>query len=392
MEAGGTVQTEAAAAARAARLRYVSDRKPGITRHRRGASFGYRSPDGRPIRDADTLARIKRLAVPPAWEEVWISPDPDGHIQAVGRDARGRKQYRYHPRWRSVRDEAKFDRLSAFAEKLPQIRARVAADLARPGMPRAKVLAAVVRLLETTLIRVGNDEYARSNESFGLTTLRNRHARVNGRKVVFDFKGKSGIEHRIDLEDERLARIVRKCREIPGQDLFAYIDECGQPCDVGSADVNEYLREIAGEDVTAKDFRTWAATTLAAVALERCEAGESKAALKRNVRRAVEAVAEMLRNTATVCRKCYIHPAVIEGYLDGTLRSSLRRTARSIACAGLKPEEAAVLAFLGKRAATAGDKPERPAGGTSRKRARRRRRPTQGSEGALSDTATSISG
>jgi DNA topoisomerase-1 len=183
MEAGESVQAEAAAAARTARLRYVSDRNPGITRHRRGASFGYRGPDGRPIRDADTLARIRRLAVPPAWEEVWISPDPNGHVQAVGRDARGRKQYRYHPRWRSVRDEAKFDRLAAFAEKLPEIRARVAADLGRPGMPRAKVLAAVVRLLETTLIRVGNDEYARSNESFGLTTLRNRHARVNGRKV-----------------------------------------------------------------------------------------------------------------------------------------------------------------------------------------------------------------
>jgi len=316
MEAGESVQAEAAAAARTARLRYVSDRNPGITRHRRGASFGYRGPDGRPIRDADTLARIRRLAVPPAWEEVWISPDPNGHVQAVGRDARGRKQYRYHPRWRSVRDEAKFDRLAAFAEKLPEIRARVAADLGRPGMPRAKMLAAVVRLLETTLIRVGNDEYARSNESFGLTTLRNRHARVNGRKVVFDFKGKSGVEHRIDLEDERLARIVRKCREIPGQDLFAYIDESGEACDVGSADVNEYLREIAGEDVTAKHFRTWAATTLAAVALERCEAGGSTTALKRNVRRAVEAVAGMLRNTATVCRKCYIHPAVIEEYLE----------------------------------------------------------------------------
>lgn len=371
MEEGGSVPAEAVAAARAARLRYVSDRKPGITRHRSGASFSYRGPDGRPIRDADTLARIKRLAVPPAWEDVWISPDPDGHIQAVGRDAKGRKQYRYHPRWRSVRDGAKFDRLSAFAEKLPLIRARVAADLARPGMPRAKVLAAVVRLLETTLVRVGNDEYARSNESFGLTTLRNRHARVNGRKVVFDFKGKSGVEHRIDLEDERLARIVRKCREIPGQDLFAYIDESGEACDVGSADVNEYLREIAGEDVTAKDFRTWAATTLAAVALERFEATGSKTALKRNVRRAVEAVAGMLRNTVAVCRKCYIHPAVIDGYLDGTLRAALRqRSACRATPAGLKPEEAAVLAFLRERPATAGSKSARTGCDQARRRAR----------------------
>jgi DNA topoisomerase-1 len=381
MDAGGSVSPEdkAREAARAAQLRYVSDRKPGITRHRAGTSFGYRGPDGKLVRDAETLGRIKRLAIPPAWEAVWICPVPNGHIQAVGRDAKGRKQYRYHPRWRTVRDESKFEHVLAFAEKLPQIRARVADDLARPGMPREKVLATVVRLLEKTLIRVGNDEYARGNKSYGLTTLRNRHARVNGRKIVFNFSGKSGITHKIDVEDEKLARIVRKCREIPGQDLFTYIDDDGEPRDIGSADVNDYLREIAGADVTAKDFRTWAATTLAAVALERFKAVDTKAALKRNVRRAIEAVAGMLGNTATVCRKCYVHPAILDGYLDGTLRGVLRRRAErqlSENLAGLKPEEAAVMAFLHQHLAEGGDKPL-PIGGEKRRKraAAPRRRP-----------------
>jgi DNA topoisomerase-1 len=369
MDAGGTVsaEEEAKAAARAAQLRYVTDRRPGIRRRRAGTSFSYREPDGKPIRDVETLGRIKRLAIPPAWEEVWISPDPNGHIQAVGRDARGRKQYRYHPRWRSFRDEAKFEHITEFAEKLPAIRARVAEDLARPGMPREKVLATVVRLLETTLIRVGNDEYARHNKSYGLTTLRNRHARVNGHKVVFNFTGKSGIEHRIDVEDPALARIVRKCREIPGQDLFTYVDDDGQPRDVGSSDVNDYLREIAGEDVTAKDFRTWAATTLAAVALESFKSVDTKAALKRNVRRAVEAVAGMLGNTPAVCRKCYVHPAILDGYLDGGLVGVLKRRAkRALAenLAGLRPEEAAVLSFLHQRLSEAGGKALSPTGAT----------------------------
>jgi DNA topoisomerase I len=312
---------------------------------------------------------------------VWISPDPAGHIQAVGRDAKGRKQYRYHPRWRTVRDEAKFERIIAFAQKLPEIRARVAADLAKPGMPREKVLATVVRLLETTLIRVGNDEYARDNKSYGLTTLRNRHARVDGRKVIFNFKGKSGIAHTVDFEDEKLARIVRKCRELPGQDLFTYIDDAGEPRDVGSADVNDYLREIAGDDVTAKDFRTWAATTLAAVALESFKTVDTNAALKRNVRRAIEAVAGMLGNTATVCRKCYVHPAILDGYLDGTLRAVLRRRAKrqlSENLAALKPEEAAVMAFLHQRLAMPAEKPLLAAGRKRRKatakRGKRRRK------------------
>jgi DNA topoisomerase-1 len=384
MDAGGSLslEEEARQAARAAQLRYVSGRKPGITRHRTGTSFSYRAPDGKLVRDAETLGRIRKLAIPPAWEEVWIGPDPSGHIQAVGRDARGRKQYRYHARWRAVRDAAKFEHVIAFAEKLPAIRARVAADLARPGMPREKVLATVVRLLEKTLIRVGNDEYARGNKSYGLTTLRNRHARVSGRKIVFNFKGKSGIAHRIDVEDEKLARIVRKCRETPGQDLFTYVDDEGEPRDIGSADVNEYLREIAGEEVTAKDFRTWAATTLAAVALESFKTVDTKAALKRNVRRAIEAVAGMLGNTATVCRKCYIHPAILDGYLDGTLRAVLRRRAKrqlSENLAGLKPEEAAVMSFLHERLAAAPGEPLRPSGRSRRKavagrRSRRRKR------------------
>ena len=379
MDAGGSVSAEdrAREAARAAQLRYVSDRRPGITRHRTGTSFGYRDADGKLVRDAETLGRIKRLAIPPAWEAVWICPDANGHIQAVGRDAKGRKQYRYHPRWRTVRDETKFEHVLAFAEKLPQIRARVADDLARTGMPREKVLATVVRLLEKTLIRVGNDEYARGNKSYGLTTLRNRHARVNGRKIVFNFSGKSGITHRIDVEDEKLARIVRKCREIPGQDLFTYIDDDGEPRDIGSADVNDYLREIAGADVTAKDFRTWAATTLAAVALESFKAVDTKAALKRNVRRAIEAVAGMLGNTTTVCRKCYVHPAILDGYLDGTLRGVLRRRAErqlSENLAGLKPEEAAVMTFLHQRLAEGGDKPVRVGEEKRRKRPAKPRR------------------
>jgi DNA topoisomerase-1 len=379
MDAGGSVSSEdkAREAARAAQLRYVSDRKPGITRHRTGTSFSYRDPSGKLVRDAETLGRIKRLAIPPAWEDVWICPDPNGHIQAVGRDDKGRKQYRYHARWRAVRDETKFEHVLAFAEKLPQIRARVAEDLARPGMPREKVLATVVRLLEKTLIRVGNDEYARGNKSYGLTTLRNRHARVNGRKIAFNFSGKSGVTHRIDVEDEKLARIVRKCREIPGQDLFTYIDEDGEPRDIGSADVNDYLRDIAGADVTAKDFRTWAATTLAAVALEGFEAVDTKAALKRNVRRAIEAVAGMLGNTATVCRKCYVHPAILDGYLDGTLRGVLRQRAeRQLAenLAGLKPEEAAIMTFLHGRLAEGGSAPLPVGRGKRRKRPARPRR------------------
>jgi DNA topoisomerase-1 len=343
------LEHEAKAAARAAQLRYVSDRRPGITRERVGEAFVYRYPDGTPVCEEEVLARIKRLAIPPAWDEVWICPAANGHIQAVGRDARRRKQYRYHARWREVRDGAKFERIVDFARKLPLIRARVAADLARPGLPREKVLATVVQLLERTLIRVGNDEYAKSNGSYGLTTLRNRHARVDGATVIFDFKGKSGVKHRIDLEDELLAEIVRRCQELPGQELFAYIGEDGEVRSIGSSDVNEYLHEIAGEDVTAKHFRTWAATTLAAMALARFEDAETKKAQKATIRLAIETVADILGNTAAVCRKCYVHPAVIEGYLARTLKPFMR-AAENRPCAlwrdRLRPEEAAVLAFL----------------------------------------------
>ncbi len=338
--------------ARSAGLRHVTDSGPGLTRKARGKSFAYLGVAGKPVRDAATLARIRSLAIPPAWTEVWICPDPDGHLQATGRDARGRKQYRYHPRWRLVRDESKYDRMMAFAAALPRIRERTEADLSRPGLPREKVLAAVVRLLETTLIRVGNEEYARSNRSFGLTTMLDRHARVGSKGVTFAFRGKSGVEHEIDLADPRLARIVGRCRDLPGQALFQYLDEDDRPRTIDSADVNGYLREAAGREFTAKDFRTWAGTVLASLALREFEAFDSEAQARKNILRAIEHVAGRLGNTPTVCRKCYIHPEVIESYLDGSmLRTLERRAERELAggLAGLRPEEAAVVALLQQR-------------------------------------------
>jgi DNA topoisomerase I len=335
------------AAARAASLRYVSDAMPGITRRRAGTGFAYRDPAGHLIRDRTVLRRIKALAVPPAWTDVWICPYANGHIQAVGRDARHRKQYRYHARWRSVRDEAKYGRMLLFSDVLPRIRGRVEADLAGSGLSRARVLAAIVRLLETTLVRIGNMEYARENKSFGLTTLRNRHARVRGGSVELDFRGKHGIANHLAIRDAQLARIVQRCQDLPGQELFQYVDEAGERHAVASHDVNEYLREIAGEEVTAKDFRTWAATNLAALALRECAAAPSESAARQNVLRAVEAVAKLLGNTPAVCRKCYIHPAVMEGYLDGSLLAALAQNPPQRE--GLKPEEAAVVAFLRAR-------------------------------------------
>ncbi len=263
--------------AREAGLRYVSDRSPGIRRLRSGKSFRYEDPAGGAVRDRDTLDRIKALAIPPAWTEVWISPGADGHIQATGRDDRGRKQYRYHARWRSVRDDAKYGRTLAFGRALAKIRRATDKDLRLPGLPRRKVLAAVVRLLESTLIRIGNDEYARENRSFGLTTMRDRHATVAGSTLEFQFRGKSGVHHEIAIDDPQLARVVRRCQELPGQELFQYIDEDGEVRDVGSDDVNEYLRDVAGEEFTAKDFRTWAGTVLAMIALQEFEAFDSKA-------------------------------------------------------------------------------------------------------------------
>jgi DNA topoisomerase-1 len=347
-----TLPSDAVEAARAAGLRYVRDDRPGLRRLGCGKGFRYLDPEGRPVRDADTLRRIRSLAIPPAWSNVWICDLPHGHLQATGRDDRGRKQYRYHSRWRAVRDETKYDRLIAFGQALPRLRARVEADLAQPGLPRSKVLATVVRLLETTLIRVGNEEYARSNGSFGLTTLRDRHVQVEGATVHFAFRGKSGVRHRIDVQDRRLAQIVRRCRDLPGQELFQYLDEEGVRHAVDSADVNEYLRETTGQEFTAKDFRTLAGTILAAKALQEFTAFDSQAQAKRNVVAAIEAVARRLGNTPAVCRKCYVHPAVVDAYLDGSLLRGLRQRVEQELSGGpheLSPEEAAVLAFLQER-------------------------------------------
>jgi DNA topoisomerase-1 len=340
--------------ARQAGLRYVSDTAPGIRRKRRGGKFNYFAPDGSRMTDAEELARIRSLAIPPAWTDVWICANGRGHLQATGRDARGRKQYRYHPKWRAVRDETKYERMVAFGEQLPKIREQTGHDLALRGLPRRKVLAAVVRLLETTLIRVGNEEYARDNKSFGLTTMRDRHVEFEGQKVQFHFKGKSGKKHLITLKDRRLAKVVRRCRDIPGQELFQYIDDDGQRETIDSADVNAYLQEITGQQFTAKDFRTWAGTVLASLALQEFESFDSQAQAKKNVLRAIESVAERLGNTPTVCRKCYIHPAVLDSYLEGTMLETLQQrteddfTERD---GELRPEEAAVLGLLRRRLA-----------------------------------------
>jgi DNA topoisomerase I len=314
-------------AAKSAGLRYVSDRTPGIRRIVAGKTFRYIGPDNRVVRDQETLNRIRALAIPPAWRNVWICPAPQGHLQAVGRDSRNRKQYRYHPRWREVRDSTKFERMLIFGNLLPKIRARVEKDLVLPKLPKDKVLATIVRLLETTLIRVGNDEYAKHNQSFGLTTLRNRHVDITGKEVTFFFRGKSGIKHVISVEDTHLAKIVARLRDLPGYELFQYVDDEGQPRSIGSTDVNEYLRETTGEDFTAKDFRTWAGTVLAAQALAAAPAFTSQRQAKKNVLNAVESVAARLRNTVAVCRKCYIHPVVIESYMNGSLRNFRRSRA-----------------------------------------------------------------
>jgi DNA topoisomerase-1 len=307
---------------RQAGLRYVTDARPGIIRKRWGKSFRYFNPDGTSVKDPAVLARIRSLAIPPAWTDVWICPIANGHLQATGRDARKRKQSRYHPRWREVRDETKYERMKVFGEALPRIRQRVERDLALPGMPREKVLATIVRLLETTFIRVGNDEYARENHSYGLTTLRNKHVEVNGAEVHFKFKGKSGKLHDIDVHDRRLARIVKQCQDIPGYELFQYIDEEGEHRSADSADVNEYLQAISGEPFTAKDFRTWAGTVLACAALRAFEDFESESQAKKNVVQAVKSVAERLGNTPAVCRNCYVHPAVIDSYMGGEMAKS----------------------------------------------------------------------
>src|SRR5438477_5037315 len=342
---------EPAASARAAGLRYVSDQSPGIRRKRVGKGFAYLDSAGRTVRDPETIRRIKRLTIPPAWTHVWICADPRGHLQATGRDARGRKQYRYHPRWRGVPDAVKYDRMLAFAESLPKIRKHTDRDLERPGLPREKVLATIVRLLEDTRIRVGNDEYRKENGSYGLTTLRNRHVNVIGAEVRFTFRGKSGKQHTIELHDRRMARIIKRFLEIPGQELFQYVDGDGEVKAIDSADVNEYLHEITGQDFTAKDFRTWAGTVLAARALQEFEQVDSAAQAKKNVVHAIEQVAMKLGNTRAVCRKCYIHPAVIDSYMDGSLLKHLSGEVNKMIkpLHRLRPEEAAVLVLLQRR-------------------------------------------
>jgi len=332
-------------------LRYVTDAAPGIMRLRAGKGFRYRAADGSPVRAPQTLTRIRSLAIPPAWTDVWICALPNGHIQAVGRDARGRKQYRYHPRWREVRDETKYARLAAFARALPRIRRRRHQDVRRAGLPREKVLATVIGLLETTLIRVGNEEYARQNGSYGLTTLRARHVKVTGARMRFEFVGKGGKPHVVDLDDRRLAQVVRQCRELPGHELFQYVDDHGHRQTIDSADVNAYLREIAGQDFTAKDFRTWGGTVLAAAALRGVEAG-GKTRVKKQIARAVATVAQQMRNTPAICRKSYIHPAIFEAFETSALGPPITVVARDHRgpCLTLQPGERAVLRVLERSA------------------------------------------
>jgi DNA topoisomerase-1 len=316
-------------ATRAEGLQFSSDRDPGIRRLRQGGGFIYRHPGGRRVREAALLTRIRGLAIPPAYRDVWICISPRGHLQATGRDARGRKQYRYHARWRSHRDSQKFDHILAFGRALPRIRRRVAQDLRKSGLPRERVLATLVRLLDKTLIRVGNEEYVRANNSFGLTTLRNRHVRVSGNTLQLEFRGKSGIFHRVRISDPKLARLVRRCADIPGQELFQYLDSDGNRHRIGSNDVNEYLREISGEDFTAKDFRTWYATIEALGMLRKLPVG-SQREVKRQLKSVIADVAAQLRNTPTICRKCYIHPEVLLAFSEGRLAGLTGNTTNAL--------------------------------------------------------------
>ena len=347
-----TAKVDPEVSAREAGLVYVHHDKPGFTRVRKGKAFHYFDLKGKRIADEETVTRINKLAIPPGYKDVWICPNPLGHIQAVGTDDRGRTQYRYHPKWREARDEVKYHRMLEFGRALPKLRARINKDLKLDGLPRAKVIAAVVKLLETTLIRVGNEEYAKTNQHYGLTTIHNEHVSVDGKHVHFEFRGKSGVDHSIDLNDERLAKVIQQCYDLPEQELFEYVDPDGSRHHVGSHDVNAYLHEVTGDHFTAKDFRTWAGTTLAAMALQEFEAFDSEAQAKKNVLKAIEAVANRLGNTRSVCRKCYVHPAVVDLYMEGTLAESLKarlegQLKRKLH--SLKPEEAAVMALLEER-------------------------------------------
>ena len=337
-------------AAASAGLRYVNDDMPGITRVRAGKGFSYRDAKGRTIRDKAERKRLAALAIPPAYEDVWICPDPRGHIQATGRDAKGRKQYRYHPDFREVRDSAKYDHMLDFATALPKIRAQVHDDMGKRGLPARKVLATIVWLLENTMIRVGNTGYAKENKSHGLTTLRDRHVSFDGSEVRFRFTGKGGKEWDLDIRNRRVAKIVRAAQDIPGQHLFQYLDEDGERQKISSTDVNEYLREVSGREVTAKDFRTWTGTVLAALALSEYEKADSEAAAKANVREAIEAVAARLGNTPAICRKCYVHPHIIDAYMAHELKLELReKIADDLKKPDLRPEEKQVLKFLRRR-------------------------------------------
>lgn len=331
---------------RAVGLVFASDSDPGIQRKRSGRGFRYLDSDGSAVTDRKTLDRIRSLAIPPAWTDVWICTSPNGHIQATGRDARSRKQYRYHPKWRNHREETKYGQLASFGRALPQIRQRVEEDLSRHGLPREKVLAAVIALLERTGIRVGNDEYAKTNRSYGLTTLRDRHVVVGSTAVRFRFKGKSGKEHTITLQDRRLARVVKRCQDLPGQRLFVYEDDAGAICQIGSADVNAYLREVTGAKFTAKDFRTWAGTVTAASVLRHFPQPDSEVAARRDIVAAIDAVAESLGNTRTVARGSYVHPAILEAYEAGTLQDHDPDQLRDVEPGGLDADERVTLAVL----------------------------------------------
>jgi DNA topoisomerase-1 len=335
--------------AKVAGLRYVSDVLPGIRRKRAGKHFSYIGLDGKPIHDQEVVKRIRSLAIPPAWTNVWICPDPRGHIQATGRDAKGRKQYRYHPAWRKIRDETKYDRMVAFGHALSLVRERVAHDLALPGLPREKVLATIVRLLDETSIRIGNEEYARENESFGLATMRENHVDVEGSTIHFQFRGKGGKEFNMDIKDRRLARIVKKCQDLPGQELFHYVDSEKNTHVIASEDVNEYLQQITDQDFTTKDYRTWAGTIVATSALLASGQYETKTEAKENIVHAIEVAAQHLGNTPAICRKCYVHPEIIDAYLNGTLLNAQHHQKEKIrqqSLQGLRPEELSVLAFL----------------------------------------------
>jgi DNA topoisomerase I len=346
--------------AAATHLRYVTDAVPGIRRSRAGRGFCYIDSTGSKVRDVQVLKRIKALAIPPAWTQVWICSYENGHIQAIGRDQRKRKQYRYHTQWREMRDESKFDQMLAFGQMLPAIRKQVERDLSRSGLPCEKILAVLVRLLESTLIRIGNEEYVRANKSFGLTTLRDRHVQITGPMIRFQFRGKSGVEHSVDVKDRKVARILRNAADLPGEVLFQYLDDSGERRSIESTDVNQYLRQITGQEFSAKDFRTWAGTVLSVQALLTFPELTSIAQAKRDVSQAVAAVAKVLGNTRSVCRKCYIHPQVVMAFMEGSLTKSVKKISDRRK-PGFRPEEWKTLVFLKNRIAGGGRSASRAA-------------------------------